>query len=415
MNKNEPMNLIIGASREYASFTAVMLESLFRNNKGEKFNIFFYYDEPMDDIFNDLTAMSEKVGSTFTPVYVDESRRKNLTINNLSWWHNSIWYRYYCVEDLHDKFDRALIIGTDTIIQKEIRPFYDTDLGDKCMMGVIDMGAAYGTANVEECIKHNYDTENYINSDILLIDLKKAYGLIDVNNMLKQYIDNKLWALDQDVINFYYGDHVLVSNDIRYNFVPAVASNPASKITPDFYRKKLEEAVIIHYAEIKPWSEPNELCAHSIWYDYAKDLYNYQEILGKVIRLTAANVQKRKKHMRKMDMLFWIQDLLWDACDNDTVKEQLKNNNIKSIAIYGYGKLGKHLLKYCREKAVDVKYIIDSAKTGTADGIPIINPDDIIGIDKADAVIVTPIQDFEDIKKMLESKCSKVISLEEIV
>ena len=241
--------------------------------------------------------------------------------------------------------------------------------------------------------------------------------------MIKNYSENNLWALDQDVLNFFFHNHIFVIKDMRYNFIPAVASKIMKK---NRYQEELKRAVIIHYAAKKPWNEYDKECAHDIWFDCAKKLPYYEEILegavkssGKAIasykqRANALEVELRK-HIFKMDKLFWIQDLLWDACDNDTVLNKLDLLGVKNIAIYGYGKLGKHLLKYCDSKEIQVSYIVDGAKEGAVNGAPIIAPSDINKCKDVDAVIVTPIQDWDEIKQHIEKNGCRAISLEEIV
>ena len=118
---NNAINIVLGASREYATYSSVLLGSLFENNKDELFNIFFYYDEPMEDVFIKLKELIENEGSKFIPIYVPEKRSEKLVTNKMAWWHKSVWYRYFCVEDLSDVVDRVMIIGTDTIIQENIR------------------------------------------------------------------------------------------------------------------------------------------------------------------------------------------------------------------------------------------------------------------------------------------------------
>ena len=116
-----------------------------------------------------------------------------------------------------------------------------------------------------------------------------------------------------------------------------------------------------------------------------------------------------------MDKLFYIIDLLWDACENGTLIQNLSKENIRNIAIYGYGKLGKHLLKYCKNNNITVSYLIDSVKDGKIDGIPIIKPENICEQPIVDAIVVTPIQDFEEIRLKIGNPGYRIISLEQII
>ena len=138
------MNIVIGASEEYAFFSGPMLISLFENNPGEKFNIYFYYDKLSDDVLNSLRNFIESNGNNFYPMFVSEGRKKQLNetlqIHNIDWWHSATWFRYYCIQDLAGLCDRVLLMGTDIIVQKPIREYYDTNMDNKFITGIVDMG-----------------------------------------------------------------------------------------------------------------------------------------------------------------------------------------------------------------------------------------------------------------------------------
>lgn len=69
------MNIVIGASEEYAFFSGPMLISLFENNPGEKFNIYFYYDILSNYVLNSLRNIIESHGNNFYPMFVSEEKK----------------------------------------------------------------------------------------------------------------------------------------------------------------------------------------------------------------------------------------------------------------------------------------------------------------------------------------------------
>ncbi len=427
MITQEYMNIVIGSSKEHALFTMVLLESLFENNQGESFNIYYYYDEPINEILSELKVMTEKAGSKFIPMFVSDERKKNLVVKDKSWWHCALWYRYYCVEDLCHNNDRALLLGTDTIIQKKIKDFYYSDMNGKGIIAVTDMGNYYNTYRSIDSIKYGMSKDEYINSDVLLLDFKKLDKKINVQNMIDLCISNRLWALDQDTLNFFYHDLINVNHNMEYNFIPAAICEVIDKKE---YNKMLSNAIIVHYAAKKPWNEYNLKYSHDLWFEYAKKTACYEEILKKTIELSGKKIiddkqqmddkmnkieRELRKHIFKMDKLFWIQDLLWYACEDGTILQNLGKYKIKNIAIYGYGKIGKHLLRYCKSNDIPVLFIVDSSKSGEVDGIPIVKLENIDEQAITDAIIVTPIQDFEEIKAQINNLKYLVMSLEKIV
>ncbi|MCM1154132.1 MAG: hypothetical protein NC489_15090 [Ruminococcus flavefaciens] len=90
-------------------------------------------------------------------------------------------------------------------------------------------------------------------------------------------------------------------------------------------------------------------------------------------------------------------------------------NDIKSVAIYGLGKIGRHL-KYELEKAgITISYVIDEEAYvidrkeeyyNLRDNLPIV-----------DIVVVTPIYEYEEIRKKILNNNNKlkVVSIEKII
>lgn len=434
---DDRMNIIFGSSKELALFSMVTIKSLFVNNPEEKFNIWFYYHEPMDDILKKITTLVTGAGSDFYPMFVSEERLKELSVGDMYWWHTAIWYRYYCVEDLYGKHDRALLLGTDVLVQKNIRDFYDTNLGDKCLYAVVDMGY-FNKYPLDVHTEHGIRKYGYVNTDIMVIDIKKAYGRLGAKQLYQKYRDGGYWALDQDVINIDYRDCLLINEDMHFNYIPV---EEAGIFGTDHLEKERDKATFIHLAVIKPWNEYAPEYAHDLWFEYAKTLPDQWNFLLEVIAHTGAYIKKynekkdeeyrkreklyidamteeiRKKnaHIYKMDKLYWICDKLLTACRDGVLGEKLRGLHAGSIAIYGCGKLGRQLLRYCRDSGIDISCFIDANAEGSIDGLGVLNVSSLKKEDRWDAIIVTPIYVFDEIADRLRSNGRKVISLEDIV
>lgn len=102
------------------------------------------------------------------------------------------------------------------------------------------------------------------------------------------------------------------------------------------------------------------------------------------------------------------------------VEEYFSQNNIKSIVIYGMGTLGELFYEEVKGTNVSVKAFIDRNADEIyygLDNLPIVNLEKLDEIEDVDAIIVTPVFDFEDINKELEDNgnLQKIISLEDII
>lgn len=92
----------------------------------------------------------------------------------------------------------------------------------------------------------------------------------------------------------------------------------------------------------------------------------------------------------------------------------LSEKGYKSVAVYGMGLLGKHLVKQLCGSKINVKYIIDRNATLSYKNIPFIR----IGeqMDKIDAIIVTPVGEYNCIKEELLNYYScDIVSLQNII
>ncbi len=93
----------------------------------------------------------------------------------------------------------------------------------------------------------------------------------------------------------------------------------------------------------------------------------------------------------------------------------LKENNIKSVAIYRMGKIGNHLKYELDESGIEIKYVIDEEEDVIYGKEVHYNLQD--NLPSVDAVIVTSVDEFEEVRdKILAiNKILNVISLEQII
>lgn len=114
----------------------------------------------------------------------------------------------------------------------------------------------------------------------------------------------------------------------------------------------------------------------------------------------------------------WLTNKIYHKENKDYLINQL---GIKSIGIYGAGKYGQLLYDDLLESDIDIKYFIDENADSLYYGIDdmnIYNLQEIKNVDHVDAIIVTPINSFNEIKNNLDEVLGytpMILSLEEIV
>ena len=114
--------------------------------------------------------------------------------------------------------------------------------------------------------------------------------------------------------------------------------------------------------------------------------------------------------------LFFVSSCWIDALVNsEYISQKLFESGYKRIAIYGMGRWGKSLLKMLmQENKIEVVYGIDIRGRGIYTAVPVYAMDETL--EEVDAVVVTTVAFYDEVKKKLLSKLScNILSLEEIL
>ncbi len=97
-----------------------------------------------------------------------------------------------------------------------------------------------------------------------------------------------------------------------------------------------------------------------------------------------------------------------------SLEEFFQKNGMNTIAVYGMGELGNRLYEELEKSSITVAYTIDKEADKKYSTVKVVGMEE--EFDQADAIIVTPIFDYDEIKASLESKTEmKIISLEEVI
>ena len=121
-------------------------------------------------------------------------------------------------------------------------------------------------------------------------------------------------------------------------------------------------------------------------------------------------VQERKNHFMYEFMNRWL--LLKQR--RIELGSYFDAQEIHSIAIYGIDHMGQRLYDELKSSSVRVVYAIDRNPRKTDWDIPVYSPDDTL--ETVDAVVITPLFDYMDIRRTLEGKMnSRMLFIEDIL
>lgn len=128
----------------------------------------------------------------------------------------------------------------------------------------------------------------------------------------------------------------------------------------------------------------------------------------RIVEAANKKVQKFKQYYQLSNQWLYIKNEKRNIIDN------IKEKGYKSIAIYGMGELGNRLYEELRESEIQIKYVIDRYPESNFPDLKFVELNS--NIEQVDAIIVTPIYDFEKIKKEINDVVDySVISLEDIL
>ncbi len=120
--------------------------------------------------------------------------------------------------------------------------------------------------------------------------------------------------------------------------------------------------------------------------------------------------EKRRKNLRCLDK--WLLNLE----EGKHIADYLSTFQIRRIGIYGYGVLGKHLVRELRGQELSVSWVIDRAVSGDETYGNVARPDDYDNLVDVDLAIIAVVSDVEEVEtQLLKFVTGKIISVEELI
>ncbi|MDD3205474.1 MAG: hypothetical protein PHS74_07055 [Lachnospiraceae bacterium] len=131
-------------------------------------------------------------------------------------------------------------------------------------------------------------------------------------------------------------------------------------------------------------------------------------IRGKTIQQKEKKVDKFKTYYNILNQWLILKQ------EGKTLEKFFKDNNYKTIAIYGMGEMGNRLYEDLRNTDIEVKYAIDKDAGSCYTELVVKDLED--ELEEVDAVVVTAVFAIDEIKKEIKEQLNvPTISLEDVV
>lgn len=232
------INVCISCDDNYAKYAGVVIASILLNAQEDDDLNFYILDGGISDNAKiRIERLKQIRDCSINFVSIDESQfelYKNIPTHKYI--SMAAYYRLKLTE-LLPKVNRVIYLDCDTIVRKSLTEFFNTDLDDNYVAGILDARVKY---------KPKWKGKTYVNSGVLLMDLERIrrdnIGNVFYNYTKEHYSEIKTG--DQDIINFTLDGKIKIVDD-RWN-VQVSSFLSRSSFTKDPY--------IIHYiARQKPW------------------------------------------------------------------------------------------------------------------------------------------------------------------
>lgn len=251
-------NIALSVSKLYAPYAKVLMRSFYNTHSDSKVNIFiFYLDSSVKIMERDFAKLAKKYNPLNNVEFIKVDYSQIEIVDNKKGWAIDLWCRWYLLDYLVDICDRVLILGVDTLIQKNVEDFYFQEFSGYYFSACPDMyinntnSDNWPTINLDMARVGLLDKYKYINGDVVLVNLKETNGKLNFNNFLNLYAENQFTCWDQDVINYCFNDKIKFNDYLKYNYFPNLGLENFND--GESYRN----ASIIHFAGgPKPWNIP---------------------------------------------------------------------------------------------------------------------------------------------------------------
>ncbi len=424
-----PVNILIASSRQHLPYCSVMLESLYRNNEGEHFHVYVILDGSEHADLEPLRTQAAKWGHRIFPLPVDVKRFCDFpTLFNQ--WPKFLYYKILAADLLPPDADRVLLLESDMIVTKSVRPLYDTEFGEN-HLAACTLLAQYWKNGWEKELRIRrlrrlgiLQEDGFFCGGVALLNLKKIReDGIGYDTMVRfaERLHYCWGAPEEHLMNAMFHDTRKAMDPFSYCLFPMYWQADERPIEGS----EGAYGTILHYAASrkKPW-DGYVLGVESewdrIWWKYAEQTPTGPAMKARFLeRLNSGmDYQDDAKTISNLDLhqrtLVRWNYLLYEKGPG-FLEDALFERGIRRVAVYGVNLFQALIDVALKDSAkVTVAYFADTY-VSQPKGDWITRKADDCAFDDVDAVIISAISHREAIKQRLSQVPCPVIALNDLI
>jgi len=232
-------------SKNYIGQFKVTFNSLINSNGGAEFRVHLFHGDLDECDREDLSRFTKERGGSITFYQIDDGMFEGMPKMN----YDNSYSAYYKVllPYYFNSLGKVLFLDCDIIVRGSIKPLFEMQ-----SEAFLSCAADYkiNEKNKSHVQKITGDAAlTYFNSGVMLFDYSKSEQLVSKEELFGYITANKdiiRWH-DQDILNHFYADKYRLLDE-KYNYLTTYKS-----IKDIFSKKGRRNAVIVHYANWKPW------------------------------------------------------------------------------------------------------------------------------------------------------------------
>ncbi len=419
------MDCLIVLNMSYYKAFFVLINNMFQIHPDVEIHWWLLHDELSDENVQELEDYIIEKKAFLHSIRMDTSKLDDFQV--IHRWCKEIYYRLLAPYVLPDDIERVLIIDIDSCINGDIYEYYSRDFQGKACMVVeaateIDAVNDWQREGFRKSIS-DFNTmcnrnpkEKYFCVGFVVMNLPVLRSLVSLEKTISIMSQFPFVFPEQDFYNYVLSDNMKIWADDKYLYQFMPYHNGVGKSVA--WVK--ENVKVIHYCGYdKPWETLDTPMPeiYGLWWKYAEGTPFYNEMLLSLpqkIDWINSQLICRDKYKTYYNTLCKFLDLVTYGISIGSKFEKFK---MKKVIIYGYGRIGKYLVRELMDSEVEIVGIIDKQVVNELPkSIPYISSDKNVQSIIYDGVVVTPMNLFNEIRFSLESKgFSKIISIDEIL
>ena len=269
------INIAYMVDNNYVPYMITSMHSAIKNkNKESVYNFYIIAENFSSENIDKI----KKIKEHNVNIEIIPARQKTLDYSHLGRFASfKIAMQKIFIPDYLEDVDKVLYLDADTLVQKDLNKIYSTNMGD-AYIGATKDGLMYQFP--EHITEIGLDLRKfYFNSGVMLLNLKDMRKDAIIEKSITYFNTHYEVFGDQDILNVVVNDKVIPIS-YRYNCNSTFFEEKDAEFLSNFYNEKVyqtsrenyDNAVILHFAGHKPWTE---WYTHSylkpLWYEYYKE------------------------------------------------------------------------------------------------------------------------------------------------